>query len=113
MSNPQLATATLNFGVGRSSNFRNYLTIFVRTPATQNFCQLLDFAIGLKSSAIVKLAIFEILHFTINVFFFKSNRVLLTPVACGAINLTVAAGGEGHKPTPPPGPRFHEPVLEY
>src|SRR4028118_160071 len=30
------------------------------------------------------------------------------PVACGALNLGVAAGGAGHKPGSPPGPRFHQ-----
>ena len=43
-----------------------------------------------------------------------SNRVLLDPVgfapvpgACGALILTVVAGGGGHSPAAPPGPRFH------
>jgi len=37
----QLATASLNFGVGRSRSFCIKSTIWARTPATQNFCQLL------------------------------------------------------------------------
>jgi hypothetical protein len=43
-----------------------------------------------------------------------SNRVLLNPVfkppvfgACGALILTVAAGGGGPQLAVPPGPRFH------
>jgi hypothetical protein len=38
---PQLATASLNFGVGRSPSFYVKSAIRTRTPATQNFCQLL------------------------------------------------------------------------
>ena len=39
----QLATASLNFGVGRSRSFCVKSAIRARTPATQNFCQLLSF----------------------------------------------------------------------
>src|SRR4028118_537586 len=39
----QLATASLNFGVGRSRSFCIKSTIWARTPGTQNFCQLLSF----------------------------------------------------------------------
>jgi hypothetical protein len=40
---PQLATASLNFGVGRSRNLCVKSPIKARTPATQNFCQLLKY----------------------------------------------------------------------
>src|SRR4028118_1528065 len=76
-----------------------------RTPATQNFCQLLSFGCDF-------LKFHSILCF---VFFFKSNRVLLNPVfkppvlgACGAPILTVVAGGGGPQLAVPPGPRFHQ-----
>jgi hypothetical protein len=39
----QLATASLNFGVGRSQNLCIKSPIEARTPATQNFYQLLSF----------------------------------------------------------------------
>jgi len=39
---PQLATASLNFGVGRSHSIKKILVSSGGTPATQNFCQLLD-----------------------------------------------------------------------
>src|SRR4028119_1746024 len=42
----QLAPASLNFGVGRSRSFCVKPTIRARTPATQNFCQLLDLTFG-------------------------------------------------------------------
>ena len=48
LARPQLATASLNFGVGRSQSFCVKPTIRARTPATQNFCQLLDLSFGVS-----------------------------------------------------------------
>jgi hypothetical protein len=66
----QLATASLNFGVGRSRSFCVKSTIRTRTPATQNFCQLLSFGC-------------EFLNFdsiSLFVFFGEFYRVSLNPV---------------------------------
>jgi hypothetical protein len=66
----QLATASLNFGVGRSRSLCVKSPIEARTPATQNFCQLLSFGCEfLKSNSI-----------SLFVFFGEFYRVSLDPV---------------------------------
>ena len=72
---PQLATASLNFGVGRSPSFCIKSTIRARTPATQNFYQLLSF--GCEFLKFGSISCF--------VFLWVVNRVSLDPVIlCGA-----------------------------
>jgi len=59
--------------------------------ATQIFRQLLDFWV--KN--------FKIQNCTIKCIFLGDHRVLLNPVACGALNLKCAAGGKGHNQLTP------------
>src|SRR4028119_1943258 len=85
----QLATASLNFGVGRSRGLCVKSPIEARTPATQNFCQLLSFGCEfLKSNSI-----------SLFVFFGEFYRVSLDPVIfdlAGLRRSTHAAGGRCH-----------------
>src|SRR4028119_1366224 len=93
----QLATASLNFGVGRSRSLCVKSPIEARTPATQNFCQLLSF--GCEFLKLNSISLF--------VFFGDFYRVSLAPVACGALNLKCAAGGgKRSQSANPPGPRL-------
>jgi hypothetical protein len=93
----QLATASLNFGVGRSRSLCIKSPIEARTPATQNFCQLLSF--GCEFLKFESISCF--------VFLWDVYRVSPHPVACGALNLKCAAGeGEATARLPPPGPRL-------
>jgi len=66
----QLATASLNFGVGRSRSLCIKSPIEARTPATQNFCQLLSF--GCEFLKFNSVSLF--------VFFGEFYRVSLDPV---------------------------------
>jgi hypothetical protein len=75
---PQLATASLNFGVGRSHSIKNILVSLGGTPATQNFCQLLVLCCVYNFVYTVYSFRFSKLHnVPYFIFFFKSNRVLL------------------------------------
>jgi hypothetical protein len=93
----QLATASLNFGVGRSRSLCIKSPIEAKTPATQNFCQLLSFGCEfLKSDSI-----------SCFVFLWDVYRVSLNPVfqpvACGA---PLTRPGGRATLSCPPGPRL-------
>ena len=89
LASAQLATASLNFGVGRSQSLCVKSPIEARTPATQNFCQLLSFGCELLKLSIISLF----------VFFGEFYRVSHNPVASERAN---RGRGENNNPEPPP-----------